>query len=138
MKISARNQIVGKVTDIKMGVVNCEVALNAGENIIKTTITKSAVLEMDLKIADEVIAIVKASNIMLAKDLPSMISARNTIKTTVKSVKNGEVNSQVELDAKDITLTSVVTVSATEELNIKQNDKVYVIIKASDIILAKN
>ncbi|MBS9778700.1 MAG: TOBE domain-containing protein [Campylobacteraceae bacterium] len=138
MKISARNQLTGKVTEVKTGVVNCEVSFSIGQHTLKTIITKSAVEEMELKVNDEIIAIVKASNVMLAKDLPSKISARNTIKTTVKDVQAGAVNSQVSLEGKDIAITSIVTISATDELAIKQNDEVYAIIKASDIILAKN
>ncbi len=138
MKISARNQIAGKVANIKEGAVNCEVEVSAGANTIKSIITKGAVADLGLKVGDDVVAIIKASNVLLAKDLPSKISARNVIKATVKSVNKGVVNSEIKIDAKDFTITSIVTISATDELSIKENDEICAIVKASDILLGKN
>ncbi len=138
MKISARNQITGKVTEVVDGAVNSEVAIGAGENSIKAIITKNSAKDMDIKVGDELIAIIKASNVILAKDLPSKISARNLIKAKVKNVQNGEVNSEISLDADGVELTSIITIGSTKELDIKAGDEIYAIIKASTIILAKS
>ncbi len=138
MKISARNQIVGKVTEVVDGAVNSEVVINAGNNSIKAIITKGSVKDMNIKTGDEIVTIIKASNVILAKDLPSKISARNVIKASVKNVQNGEVNSEISLDADGVELTSIITIGSTKELDIKVGDEVYAIIKASTIILAKN
>ncbi len=138
MKISARNQIAGKVIEVTEGQVNAVVAVEVGGNTIKSTITKSAVAEMGIKVGDSVYAIIKASNVIIATDVPNKISARNVIKANVVEVKNGEVNSQINLSAGSLKLASTITVDATKELGIKQNDEVFAIIKASNILIAKD
>jgi len=68
MKISARNQLKGVITDIQVGAVNSIVALKVGDDIIKASITNDAVEDLGLKIGDEAYAIIKASNVMIGID----------------------------------------------------------------------
>ena len=67
MNISARNQLIGKVSKITAGVVNAEVviALPGGEEIV-SVITKASAKSLKLKKGAPVIAVIKASDIMLA------------------------------------------------------------------------
>ena len=67
MKISARNQLVGKISKITSGVVNAEViiALPGGGEIV-SVITKASAKSLKLKIGSPIVAIVKASDILLA------------------------------------------------------------------------
>lgn len=68
MKISARNALKGKIEKVNQGVVTATIKLKIevpGE--ITATITKEAVEELNLKEGDEVIAIVKSSEVMIAK-----------------------------------------------------------------------
>ncbi|AFS77806.1 molybdenopterin-binding protein Mop [Gottschalkia acidurici 9a] len=68
MKISARNQLKGKVLNINEGSVNSEVELDLGNGqTIVSIITKSSVENLDIKVGDEVTAIIKASAVMLGK-----------------------------------------------------------------------
>lgn len=69
MKISARNQLKGKVEKITMGAVNAEVVIRttAGETIV-SIVTKDSVENLGLVEGNEVYAVVKASNVMLAVD----------------------------------------------------------------------
>ena len=66
MKLSARNQFVGKVIEIKEGAVNSvvKVELEGGE-VISSTITCEAVKELGLTIDKDVTAIVKATEVMV-------------------------------------------------------------------------
>ena len=67
LKISARNCLPVKITEIETARVSAEVITElAGSGTIKAMITKDAVEEMGLKVGDEVIAVVKASHIILA------------------------------------------------------------------------
>jgi molybdate transport system regulatory protein len=67
MKISARNQLVGKVAKITSGMVNAEVsvALPGGGEIV-SVITKASVKSLGLKKGSAVVAVIKASDILLA------------------------------------------------------------------------
>ena len=68
MKLSARNQIKGKVTEVTKGQTTAHVRINIGKGVIITSsITNEAVDELKLKIGDKVTAIVKASDVMVGK-----------------------------------------------------------------------
>jgi molybdopterin-binding protein len=67
MNISARNQLVGKVSKIISGAVNAEisVALPGGGEIV-SVITKASAKSLKLKKGSPVVAVIKASDILLA------------------------------------------------------------------------
>lgn len=67
MKLSAKNQLEGKVTDIKKGPISSEVTIDVNGISIISSITTGSVEELNLKIGDEATAVVKASSIMIAK-----------------------------------------------------------------------
>lgn len=68
MQISARNQLKGKVTNVIEGAVNTEVELEleGGQKIV-SIITKSSADSLGVKVGEEMIAVVKASSVMIAK-----------------------------------------------------------------------
>lgn len=68
MKLSARNQIKGKVTDVKEGPVSTEVSIENNGVKIVASITTTSAKNLDLKVGDEVYAVIKASSVMVAKD----------------------------------------------------------------------
>lgn len=69
LKISGRNKIKGKVTNVTLGTVNAEVEIDAGNNIkIVGIITKNSAVDMNIKLGDEITALVKASSVMFIKE----------------------------------------------------------------------
>lgn len=67
MKLSARNQIKGTVTDVKKGATTAHVRVEiAPGSVITASITNEAVDELGLKKGDAVIAVIKASDVMIA------------------------------------------------------------------------
>jgi molybdopterin-binding protein len=68
MKLSARNHLVGKVEEVKLGNVMAHVVVRVGENIIESVITRRSAEEMGLKLGDTVAAIIKSTEVMLQKD----------------------------------------------------------------------
>jgi molybdopterin-binding protein len=67
MRISARNQLKGKIKDVKHGPVSTEVTISVAPGVdITSVITESAAKELDLKKGNEVYAIIKASNVLVA------------------------------------------------------------------------
>ncbi|GAP43472.1 protein containing molybdenum-pterin binding domain [Lentimicrobium saccharophilum] len=69
MKISARNQIKGVITEIKSGVVTARVILDiGGGNHLSSVITMESVQELNLKPGDEVYAIIKSTEVMIGKE----------------------------------------------------------------------
>lgn len=64
------------------------------------------------------------------------LSARNKLKGNVADIKEGPVNSQVRVDiGGGNVITSMITTDAVKELGLSQGGDVYVVIKASEVIL---
>lgn len=70
MQISARNQLKGKIVSIELGEVmaNVKIQLNNAE-IVTAIITRDSVDALELREQDDVIAVIKATEIMVAKDI---------------------------------------------------------------------
>jgi len=68
MKLSARNQLKGKIVEVKRGATTAHVRIDIGDGVIVTSsITNEAVDELALKAGDDAIAVIKASDVMVAK-----------------------------------------------------------------------
>ncbi len=69
MKISARNNLKGRVVSVEHGSVNSIVTIEVADGVqVVSMITRDSASEMDLEVGKEVYAIVKASNVMIATD----------------------------------------------------------------------
>ena len=69
MKLSARNILQGKVTDVKRGATTSHVKIQiAGGATVTASITNEAVDDLQLKAGDAAYAVIKASDVMVAKD----------------------------------------------------------------------
>jgi len=68
LKISARNQMKGKVLDIEKGDLMAKVKIQIEPATITAVITKEAVESLEIKKNDKVMAIIKATEVMIGKD----------------------------------------------------------------------
>jgi molybdopterin-binding protein len=68
MPISARNQIVGKVAEVKLGDIMAHVSVRVGKNTIESVITRKSAEDLGLKKGDNVTVIIKSTEVMLSKD----------------------------------------------------------------------
>ena len=69
MKLSARNQFKGVITDIQEGAVNGIVKIDiGGGNVMSATISMNAIRELGLEVGKEAYAIVKATSVMVGVD----------------------------------------------------------------------
>jgi len=65
-KLSARNQLKGKIVEVKKGATTSHVRIDIGNGIVITSaITNEAVADLDLKTGDEAWAVIKASDVMI-------------------------------------------------------------------------
>lgn len=68
MKLSARNQFRGKITSVENGVITAKITVEVkGPFTITAVITKDAVTDLGLKVGDDVSAIVKSTEVIIAK-----------------------------------------------------------------------
>jgi molybdate transport system regulatory protein len=69
MRISARNQLAGTVTEIDAGAVTTTLKVELrGGDVVTSSITKEAAEELGLAVGSAVVVVVKASDVMLAVD----------------------------------------------------------------------
>jgi molybdopterin-binding protein len=68
MPISARNQLEGKVMEVKLGEIMAHVVVKVGKSQVESVITRRSAEELDLKKGDAVKVIIKSTEVMLQKD----------------------------------------------------------------------
>jgi molybdopterin-binding protein len=69
MKYGARNQLTGKVTEIKKGSLMCQVKVDIGTPATMSSVmTIDSLDELDIKKGDTVRLVVKAINVLLVKE----------------------------------------------------------------------
>ena len=69
MRLSARNQIKGKIIDVKKGATTSHLRIDIGNsNVITSSITNEAVDELGLTVGINATVVIKASDVMIAVD----------------------------------------------------------------------
>ena len=66
-KISGRNQLIGRVTEVKISDLMAQVTLSIGGQHITSIITADAVREMRLKVGETAAALVKSTEVMIVR-----------------------------------------------------------------------
>ncbi len=66
-----------------------------------------------------------------------MLSARNQFRGKVKSVKKGAVMAEVIVNVGELEFVSLITAHSTEAMALKTGDDVTVIVKATEVMVAK-
>jgi molybdopterin-binding protein len=67
MQLSARNQLPGVVTEIKVGNIMAQVTIDLGNGLeIVSAITRDSVERLGLEVGSQVVAVVKATDVMVA------------------------------------------------------------------------
>lgn len=137
MKISARNQIKGTITEVTEGAVNGIVKIDAGNgNVFTADITNASIEGLGLKPGKEAYAIVKATEVMFATEKIKGISARNQFEGTIVAVKEGAVNGSVSLKiGEGQTITGSITNASIEDLDLEVGRKAVAIIKATSVMV---
>jgi molybdopterin-binding protein len=68
MKLSARNQLKGKIVDVRKGQTTAHVRIDLGGGLtITSSITNEAVDDLGLRVGDDAWAVIKASDVMIGK-----------------------------------------------------------------------
>lgn len=68
MKISGKNKLKGKVIKVVDGIVTAQVEIEiAGGDIVTGVITKDSLDDLEIKVGDEITALIKATSVMFIK-----------------------------------------------------------------------
>ena len=68
MKLSARNQFAGTVTNVNRGAVNGIVTIDVNGGAVSATISLAAIDELGLAPGEDALAVVKATSVMVSVD----------------------------------------------------------------------
>jgi molybdopterin-binding protein len=70
IEISARNQLRGSVADVRADGVMAEVVIRIGDQDLVAIITASSARRLGLERGDQVLAVIKSTEVMVAKESP--------------------------------------------------------------------
>jgi molybdate transport system regulatory protein len=139
MKVSARNQFEGTVSEVRSGSVYTEVLvrLKGGDTLV-ATVTKESAEALAIQAGKDVIAMIKAPHVILVTDFGGYrISARNQLQGKVTQVKPGAINSEVDVELNGgETVVATVTNESVEALGLREGQPVTAVFKAGSVILA--
>lgn len=134
MKLSARNQFKGVITEIQEGAVNAIVKIDAGD-IFSGTISMAAVKELGLSVGKEAYAVIKATSVMVGVG-EFKLSSRNKLPGKVTDVKEGAVNAIVSIETnKGNQVRATISMNAVKELGLAAGQEVVAVIKATEVMV---
>jgi molybdate transport system regulatory protein len=138
VRTSARNQFAGRVCGLREGPVDYEVLVRLDDQLeLAAVITRTSAEQLRLAMGSEVIALVKASSLLLLTDETLRISARNRLWGTVSRIVSGPVNAEVTLDlGRGRSATAVLTQDAVASLGLAEGVRACAAFKVSSVILA--
>jgi len=136
--LSARNQLPGTIKSISRGEVTAEIIIVTSTGVeISSIITLGSCVRMNLQPEDNVVAVVKSSDVIIATGDNLSISCRNNIPGTIKKIISGSVSNEITIDSQGTELISIITHSSVDRLKLTENMKVSALIKASNVIIMK-
>jgi molybdate transport system regulatory protein len=143
LKISARNQLFGRVAQVLDGAVNSEVELELpGDGTapplrIAAIVPRDSVAELGLAPGVEAFALIKASSVILASTLDgARLSARNQLQGKVGRVQAGAVNAEVVVELPGgLTLAAIITQASADSMALAPGQPVTALFKASSVLL---
>ncbi|MFV0278352.1 MAG: TOBE domain-containing protein [Parahaliea sp.] len=140
MQSSARNQFRGHIVRIVPGAVNAEVALDIGaDQPLIAIITQDSVERLQLVEGGEVVALIKASSVIISTDINILTSARNKLVGRVSRLIPGAVNTDITIDlGKGKSVAAIVTNTSARELGLELDQVACAIFKAPSVVLLKD
>lgn len=114
-------------------------SLNIVEFQFNSVIFKMVSLELnkDIVVGKSVELLVKPTNVIISKKFIENISISNQTSAKIVEINNGEILSNILLKIENIYLESIITTKCATKLNIKKDDIVNILIKASDLSILR-
>lgn len=136
LKLSARNQVGAIITQIQEDSVNVLIEMTVkGSEKLYASITKNSFSSLKCSIGDPIVAIIKASSVLLSKTPPAM-TCENLLQGRVIQVLRDTSGVEVTIRlASENTFTATIPNETFDTLGICINDDVYGFFKASNIII---
>lgn len=136
LKLSARNQMTATISDIQENPVNVLIEMTVkGQDKLYATITHGSFTDLGLRLGDSIIAIIKASSVLVSRTQPT-VAYDNVLYGNVIQVLSDTSETEVTLELpSQSTITATIPHETFESLNLKVGEKAYAFFKASSIIV---
>lgn len=136
-KTSARNSFFGKIRTIRRGIIQAQVKLvTISGQLVTTVITTDSLDRLGLKTGSLITAEVKAPWVQLQKGDEPRTTAENTFQGVIERIRSGDVTCEYVVRLADGTeLCSIVTKDSARDLELHENDPVWVLFNGFSVIL---
>lgn len=94
-------------------------------------------LNKEVSVGKEVILGIKPTHIAIGKDFSGLVSYSNQMKTKIISCENGKLLSSIKLSLGEVVLESIITRESALKMDLKADDNVTMMLKASELSLLK-
>jgi molybdate transport system regulatory protein len=129
------NKLRGRITRIESNDHVSLVDVDVSGDHFTATLLETPQDASYLNVGNAVDVLFKETEVSLAKGLTGLISLRNRVLTTVKQVRSGVILSEVVLDYRGQTISSIITSGSIKRMDIKAGDEVEAIVKANEVTL---
>ena len=138
LRISARNQLFGKITEIRQDRVSADISFELKSGVVlRSLITLDALKDLELEIDDEIVGIIKASSILISEKNDFKRSV-NIFDGLIEEIEKGKITSNIKIDVNKMDkIWLTCKNSLVEELSLKKGKKVYIFIRPKDILIGK-
>lgn len=129
------NRLRGRIISIQSNDHVSLVDVDVSGDIFTATLLETPEDAAYLRVGNVVDVLFKETEVSLAKGLTGLISLRNRVNTTVKLVRSGIILSEVVLDYRGRSISSIITTGSIKRLDIKPGDEVEALVKANEVTL---
>jgi len=131
------NRLKGKIELINSHDELLLIELNVQETKMKAIIIGKPNDYSYLEIGNEIAILFKETEVTISIDKILNISTQNKLTCTIDSINKGQLLSQINLNFNGVTLSSIITTTSVENLNLKPQNTVTALIKTNEIILSE-
>ena len=129
------NRLRGRITRIESNDHVSLVDVEVSGDSFTATLLETPEDARYLKVGNSVDVLFKETEVSLAKGLSGLISLRNRVLTTVRQVRSGVILSEVVLEYRGQTISSIITTGSIKRMDIKAGDEVEALVKANEVTL---
>ena len=131
------NRLKGKIEAINSHDELLLIELNVQKTKMKAIIIGKPNDYSYLEIGNEIAILFKETEVTISIDKILNISTQNKLTCTIDSINKGQLLSQINLNFNGVTLSSIITTTSVENLNLKPQNTVTALIKTNEIILSE-
>jgi len=137
LRASARNQFACIISQLSPEEVDCEVRLRLDAEIeLIANVTRESARQLALEPGTEVIALVKASSVMVLTQAQARTSASNHIWGEISRIHEGPINTEVVIRrAAGKNVAAVITADSARHLQLRVGQRACAVFNASSVIL---